>query len=187
MPEEKKERRGLYMKKYSNYRVDIVPGVVIALISLLYISMIPGIQSFTGMGSTPLTNHFVPYLWGFSMLILGLWVAVRGFRKRAAFIKAGGKIEKFDLGKAVNEKLEVIASFAALTVYVALMNTVGFVPMTIIYLFVQILILTPKHDWKKTYVPALIVGIVCSILLYYVFRYHLNVLLPQGILKGFGL
>ena len=170
------------MKKHSNYRVDIIPGIVIAVFALLYLSMVPGIQSFTGMGSTPLTNHFVPYLWGGALLVLGLWVTIRGFRKRAAFIKAGGKIEKFDFGKAVNEKLEVIASFVALTIYVALMNAVGFVPMTVIYLFVQILILTPKHDWKKTYVPAVIVGVVCSLLFYYIFRYHLNVLLPQGIL-----
>ena len=170
------------MKKHSNYRVDIIPGIVIALFALLYLSMVPGIQSFTGMGSTPLTNHFVPYLWGGALLVLGLWVAVRGFRKRAAFIKAGGKIEKFDFKKAVNEKLEVIASFVALTVYVALMDAIGFIPMTIVYLFVQILILTPKHDWKKTYVPAVIVSVVCSLLFYYIFRYHLNVLLPQGIL-----
>lgn len=174
------------MKKHSNYRVDIIPGIVIALFAVAYLALVPSIQSFTGMGSTPLTNHFVPYLWGGALLVLGLYVAVRGFRKRAAFIKAGGKIEKFDLKAAVNDKLEVIASFVALTIYVALMNVVGFVPMTIIYLVAQILILTPKHDWKKTYVPALIVAVVCSVLFYYIFRYHLNVLLPQGILSAFG-
>ncbi len=175
------------MKKHSNYRVDIIPGIVIALFALAYLALVPSISTFTGMGSTPLTNHFVPYLWGGALLVLGLYVAVRGFRKRAAFIKAGGKIEKFDLKAGINGKLEVIASFAALTVYVALMDAVGFVPMTVIYLFVQILILTPKHNWKKTYVPAIIVGVVCAVLFYYIFRYHLNVLLPQGILKGLGL
>lgn len=175
------------MKQNSNYRLDIIPGLGIALIALIYLLMVPGIQTFIGMGSTPLTNHFVPYLWGGVLLVLGLYVAVRGFRKRAAFVKAGGKIEKFDLKTAVNEKAEVIASFVALTVYVALMNAVGFVPMTIVYLFFQILILTPKHEWKKAYIPALIIGVICSVVLYYVFRYHLNVLLPQGILKVFGL
>ena len=170
------------MKKHSNYRVDIIPGIVIALFALAYLSMVPDIQTFTGMGSTPLTNHFVPYLWGGVLLFLGLYVAVRGFRKRAAFIKAGGRIEKFDFKQAVNDKLEVIASFVALTIYVALMEQIGFVIMTVLYLFVQILILTPKHDWKKTYIPAVIVGVICSLLFYYIFRYHLNVLLPQGIL-----
>ena len=73
------------MKQNSNYRLDIIPGLGIALIALIYLLMVPGIQTFTGMGSTPLTNHFVPYLWGGALLVLGLYVAIRGFRKRAAF------------------------------------------------------------------------------------------------------
>ena len=175
------------MKKNSNYRLDIIPGLAIALFALAYLLLVPGIQTFTGLGSTPLTNHFVPYLWGGFLLLLGLYVAVRGFRKRSAYIKAGGKVVPFDIRKGLDEKREVIGSFIALTVYVALMDAIGFVPMTIIYLFCQILVLTPKHEWKKAYVPALIVGIVCAIVLYYIFRYRLNVLLPSGVLKIFNL
>ncbi len=175
------------MNKNSKYMMDILPGIVIALFSLWYISMVPGIKTFTGMGSTPLTNHFVPYLWGGALLVLALWIIIRGFRKRAAYVKEGGKIEKFDLKAGFDEKREVIISFIILTVYVALMGPVGFVPMTVLYLFAQILILTPMGDWKKTYIPALIIAVVCSVLFYYLFRYKLNVLLPQGILKNFGL
>ena len=174
------------MKKHSNYRVDIIPGIVIALFAIAYIAMVPGIQTFVGIGSTPLTNHFVPYLWGGALLVLGLYVTVRGFRKRAAFIKAGGKLEPFDIKKGINDKAEVIASFIALTIYVALMNALGFVPMTIVYLIAQILILTPKHDWKKTVVPAIIVSVICSVFFFYIFRTKLNVLLPVGILSALG-
>ena len=174
------------MKRNSKYMMDLIPGVVIALFSLWYLSLVPGIQTFTGLGSTPLTNHFVPYLWGGFLLVLAIWLIIRGFVKRSAFIKAGGKREKFDLKAGIDEKREVILSFAALVLYVGLMGPVGFVPMTILYLFAQILILTPAKNWKKTYVPALIVGIICAVLFYYIFRYKLNVLLPQGILKQFG-
>ena len=175
------------MKKHSNYRVDIIPGIVIALFAIAYMSMIPGIQTFVGIGSTPLTNHFVPYLWGGALLVLGLYVTIRGFRKRAAFIKAGGKAEGIDFKKGINDKAEVIASFIALAIYVALMDALGFVPMTIFYLIAQILILTPRHAWKKTVVPAVIVSVVCSIFLFYIFRMKLNVLLPTGILSALGL
>ena len=41
------------MKKNSKYMMDIVPGVVIAVFSLLYLSQVPGIQAFEGLGSTP--------------------------------------------------------------------------------------------------------------------------------------
>lgn len=175
------------MKKHSNYRLDIIPGVVIALFSLWYMSMIPGIQTFTGMGSTPLTNHFVPYLWGGALLVLAAWLIIRGLRKRAAFIKTGGKLEKFDLKAGIYDKKEVIQSFALLALYVALMGPVGFVPCTAVYLFFQIIVLTPKANWKKTYLPAVICSLICACLFYYLFRYQLNVLLPQGILKSFGI
>ena len=66
------------MKKNSKYMMDIVPGVVIAVFSLLYLSQVPGIQAFEGLGSTPLDNHFVPYLWGGVLLFLGLWLVGRG-------------------------------------------------------------------------------------------------------------
>lgn len=169
------------------YKLDIIPGIVIAVFSILYMSMIPGIKAFDGLGATPLTNHFVPYLWGGSMLILGLWITVRGFRKRKKYLAEGGKVENTSLKDALLEKREVIASFVSLTLYVGLMGSVGFVIMTILYVFVQILILTPRAKWGKTYVPAGITAVISGCALFYIFKYLLNVLLPVGILSMFGL
>ncbi len=149
--------------------------------------MIPGIQTFTGLGSTPLTNHFIPYLWGGSLLVLSLWITVRGLRKRKKFLAEGGKIEKTSLKDVLMEKREVVASFIALGLYVGLMDLLGFVLATIPYVFAQIIILTPREKWKKTTVPAAITAVVTGVLLFYVFRYLLNVLLPVGVLKVFGL
>lgn len=173
--------------KNKQYKLDIIPGIVIAVFSIAYLAMIPSIQTFTGLGSTPLTNHFIPYLWGGALLVLGLWITVRGFRKRKKYLAEGGKIEKTSIKDALMEKREVVASFVALTLYVALMGPIGFAITTIVYVFVQILILTPRENWKKTYVPAAITAVVAGVLLFYIFRYVLNVLLPVGILSVFGL
>ena len=174
------------MKKNSKYMMDIVPGVVIAVFSLLYLSQVPGIQAFEGLGSTPLDNHFVPYLWGGVLLFLGLWLVGRGIVKFKRFKAAGGEAKKNSLGAAIAEKREVIASFVALVIYVGLMDLVGFVIMTVLYTFAQILILTPREKWKKIFVPAGIVALVAGFLLYYLFKVQLNVLLPAGILPLFG-
>ena len=91
------------------------------------------------------------------------------------------------MGKAISDKGEVIASFIALTIYVALLEPIGFVIMTIIYTFAQILILTPREKWGKNFVPAAIVALIAGILLYYIFKIQLSVLLPSGILSAFGL
>lgn len=173
--------------KNKQYKLDIIPGIVIAVFSIAYLAMVPGIQTFTGLGSTPLTNHFIPYLWGGVLLVLGLWITARGFRKRKKYLAEGGKIEKTSIKNALMEKREVVASFVALTLYVALMGPIGFAITTIVYVFVQILILTPREKWKKTYLPAGITAVVAGVLLFYIFRYVLNVLLPVGILSVFGL
>lgn len=174
------------MKKNSKYMMDIIPGIVISIFSLLYLSQISGIQAFTGLGSTPLDNHFVPYLWGGVLLFLGVWLIGRGIIKRKHFKAAGGVPKKMDLAAAISEKREVIASFVALGIYVGLMDLVGFVIMTILYTFVQILILTPKEKWSKNVLPAGIVALVAGFLLYYLFKVQLSVLLPAGILPMFG-
>lgn len=167
-----------------NYKLDIIPGIVLSLFSIGYLSMIPSIKTFTGLGSTPLTNHAIPYLWGGALLILSLWILIRGFRKRAKFLAEGGKAEKSSLKAMIIERREVIASFAALFLYVGLLDFLGFIIATVLYTFAQILILTPTEKWKKNLLPACITALISGCLLFYVFKYILNVLLPLGILKG---
>lgn len=173
--------------KNSKYKQDIVPGVVLAVLALLYMANIPQIKVFEGLGSTPINNHFVPWLWSSAILVLSVWIIIRGLNKRRKFIAEGGKVEKFNLKAGIEKYWEVIASFVALAVYVGLMDLVGFVIMTAVYLFAQILILTPRENWKKNYVPAAITGVVTGILLHLIFAEWLSVLLPVGILSIFGL
>lgn len=175
------------MKRDSKYMQDIVPGLIIALFSLFYLSQISGIQAFVGLGSTPLDNKFVPYLWGGALLILSLWLIVRGAFKYKRFKAAGGIPQKINIGKGISDKREVIASFIALGVYYGLLELVGFVIMTILYTFVQILILTPREKWGRNVIPAGIVALITGILLYYIFKIQLSVLLPSGVLSAFGL
>ena len=175
------------MKRDSKYRSDIVPGIIIGLLSLFYLSQVSGIQAFVGLGSTPLDNKFVPYLWGGALLALSLWLIIRGAFKYKRFKAAGGVPQKINIGKAISDKGEVIASFIALAVYYGLMETEGFVIMTIIYTFVQILILTPREKWSKNYLPAAVTAIIAGVLLYYIFKIQLSVLLPSGVLAAFGL
>ena len=70
-------------------------------------------------------------------------------------------------------------TFVSLAIYIALLEPVGFLIMTAIYLFVQTLILTPKE--KRNYIVTFITSIVIAVALDYVFVCLLNVLLPLGI------
>lgn len=169
------------------YKQDIIPGVILALFSIAYLCLVPTITEFKGLGSTPLTNRFIPYLWGSALLILSLWVLVRGLLKRKRFLAEGGQIKKSSLKSVLMEYREVVASFVVLAIYVAIMKVVGFAISTTLYVFFQIQILTPKEKWKKARIPAVITAVLTGGLLFYIFRYLLNVLLPVGILSIFGL
>ena len=174
------------MKRDKQYKLDIIPGIVIAIFAIFYMSRISGIRVFKSLGATPLTNHFIPWLWGGSMLALSLWLIVRGIMKYRRLKAAGALPESESLFAALWEKREVIFSFIALALYVGFMDSVGFVITTCIYTFVQILILTPVEKWAKNFIPALITAVITGFLLFYVFRVMLNVLLPVGVF-GFGL
>ena len=174
------------MKRDKQYKLDIIPGIVIAIFAIFYMSRISGIRVFKSLGATPLTNHFIPWLWGGSMLALSLWLIVRGIMKYRRLKAAGALPESESLFAALWEKREVIFSFIALALYVGFMDSIGFVITTCIYTFVQILILTPVEKWAKNFIPALITAVITGFLLFYVFRVMLNVLLPVGMF-GFGL
>ncbi|MCR5346719.1 MAG: tripartite tricarboxylate transporter TctB family protein [Fretibacterium sp.] len=174
------------MKNRDNYKMDIIPGVILALFSLFYMCQIPGIKIFKGLGSTPLNNHFVPWLWSGGLLFLSVWLIVRGILKYRRVKADGVENQGASLLSALADKREVILSFIALTLYVAFMNSVGFVITTTVYVFVQILLLTPTERWSRNIVPAAITALIAGCLLFYIFRSTLNVLLPVG-LFGFGL
>lgn len=174
------------MKRDKQYKLDIIPGIVLAVFAVFYMSKISGIRVFKSLGATPLTNHFIPWLWGGSMLALSLWLIIRGIMKYRRLKIAGALPESESLFAALWEKREVIFSFIALALYVGFMESIGFVITTCIYTFVQILILTPVEKWAKNFIPALITAVITGFLLFYVFRVMLNVLLPVGMF-GFGL
>ncbi len=174
------------MKKDKQYKLDIIPGIVLAIFAIFYMSRISTIRVFKSLGATPLTNHFIPWLWGGSMLALSLWLIIRGIMKYRRLAAKNALPEGESLFAALWEKREVIFSFIALVLYVGFMESVGFVITTCIYVFVQIMILTPVEKWAKNFVPALITALIAGCLLFYVFRVMLNVLLPVGMF-GFGL
>ncbi|MBQ7151249.1 MAG: tripartite tricarboxylate transporter TctB family protein [Synergistaceae bacterium] len=174
------------MKKDKQYKLDIIPGIVLAAFSIFYMLQIPKVRVFKSLGATPLTNHFVPYLWGGCMLALSLWLVIRGVMKYNRLKKQNALPPSESFFAVLWDKREVVFSFIALALYVGFMESIGFVITTCIYTFVQILILTPRERWAKNFLPALIIALVTGFLLFYVFKVMLNVLLPVGI-YGMGL
>ena len=72
--------------------------------------------------------------------------------------------------------------FVVLLVYIALIQPVGFLISTFLFLFAEFNILTYKEDRKLGF--SVVFALVCAVGIYAMFKYGFKMPLPQGILKG---
>ena len=158
--------------RFQKYR-DVILGLCIIAFAVFY--LIVGAQLVSKVKTTMAVGpKFVPRLLGILMLLLGSGISLMGFRSA----------KKFDSSTVViNSKADTIAvlvTFALIIGYVALLKPLGFLISTILYLNLQMLALSKKESRK----PLLFAGIsiAFTFFVYYVFRYALDLMLPQGIL-----
>jgi hypothetical protein len=74
----------------------------------------------------------------------------------------------------------VILTIGLIAVYILLMPVVGFLIMTALYLFCQIVLLMPPDI--KNYLLAAEIAVVFSVGVYFLFVQGLTLILPRGIL-----
>ena len=90
--------------------------------------------------------------------------------------------EKEEAGDKPEYK-RVVATFVAFAVYILLMDKIGFLIMSIIYLPIQMYALAPvEKQGKKNIILYVILGVIASFVIYYMFVYGFKVILPKGIL-----
>ena len=92
------------------------------------------------------------------------------------------KVEDWD-DDAANRNADtkaLIAIFAILIVYMALMSVLGFLISSALFLFATMMLLTPKQ--KRKLPVIVILSVIVAIGVYYLFVYGLDMVLPAGIL-----
>lgn len=158
---------------------DLLTGIVAAAFYLMQTS---GIKVFGG-ATAGVTAQTVPRLWGVAMLALSILLILRSI---LAMRKKSEQDEEESLGflARLKERREVVCTFGLLILYAALMKPVGFIIMSIIYVYLQVWVLTPPEKrTKKMHTIAGGLAVFFSVSLYFVFTKYLMVMLPPGILK----
>lgn len=158
-----------------------IPGTVILLcIGLFFFIDSFNIQIFHGMGSTAINSATLPRMWSTLLIVLCIYVFVRTLVRMKKEGATGNLFKNGVLKTLIFDNYESILSLVFMALYYGLMKPLGFIPATVLYLYGQILLLQRKEE-RNFWIPA-ILAIVSSILIYYVFRYQLEVVLPQGIM-----
>lgn len=163
---------------------DVFSGFFLLIVS---VAMFLATFSFKALTESQVGPDFMPKIIASMMMILSIIIIVNGLKR--------AKIEKESTGayqtaeeegtKSASEDekknlLPVMITLGLMIGYFVLIPILGFLIMTALYLFLQMLLLSHKSN-RKIWLFA-ILSIATSTLIYYVFRSVFYVMLPTGII-----
>lgn len=155
---------------------DFWLGIVFAVFGIVYLI---GAVQLPFKGVDALGAGFLPKIIGILAIVCGAILAVTNLEKAA---KETGSEKEGEVQEWKTDYKRVVLSLILLTVSVLLLDYVGFIIIGAVYLFLQIMILSPKEKMRP--VIYAVISIVLSIAVYLLFVRAFHVMLPNGILKG---
>ena len=159
------------MKKY----MDIISGAFILLLSVVFFV---GAHSIVSFADSKYGASITPRVVSVIMAILSIILIISGIQNLKVEKRTG--INEAST-KQSNENKITYYTLGLITIYIALINVIGFPVMTAIYIALQLFVLSGLK-MKKLLLGA-IVGIVSSTLIYLIFSKALYIQLPLGIFR----
>jgi len=160
----------MFFKKYG----DIVVGVFFMAVSAVLIAMAKMLPKSKVMEIGP---DFMPMVIGVITFILAAaltFLSVKNFKMHAAALE-GTEIPDCDY-------VRVISSIILVLVYVFLMQPVGFILTTLVFLLLQMLVLSPDDERDLKHIAILLViDVIFTLVVFMLFRYGFKIVLPAGI------
>lgn len=153
------------LRKYK----ELFLGLIMIVVATIYLMATTQIEIWV---LTTFNSRFIPYILGTLVMILGLIQCGRAIRG----LKKGGDeapVEKTDM-------LSVILTFALIVIYVVTLRSVGFLINTTWMMVLMMMLLSPREKWNI--LQFVIISVITSGIIYYVFRNGLHLMLPGGIL-----
>ena len=121
--------------------------------------------------------EFLPKVVGWIFLLLALLFLIKGLLSAKEDLK-----EKTEKEYDKDSLLRFLGTIVLFVLYVLLFKSVGFIIMTAVFIFCQILLMAAPEDRKI--LPALAISIIVPIILYIIFGRLLHMAIPDGILSS---
>jgi putative tricarboxylic transport membrane protein len=158
----------------ANKNRELIIGGVMLAVGIVYLLMTARLPGHKGIDAT-----FVPYLLSAMLCLLGIIHLITVFKAPQAVEgvteEGNGQPETISI-RTVCLTLGLIAG------YVALLQHVGFMIMTVVYLYLQFLVLTPVSQ-KPNHIAYALIAVATSVVVYFLFREAFDLLLPSGLLN----
>ena len=156
-------------------RRELIGGTIFFIFAAVYFVMALQIPEFN---DGFVSSDAMPKIYGILLMLLSAGQIFGALRQKKDASEQGAEAGS---GKIVIVP-EVLITFFFLILYVVLLKPVGFVISTIIFLLGMITLFTPKE--KRSVIKIVLISVIFSIAVYWLFAKVLSLSLPQGILKN---
>ena len=120
---------------------------------------------------------FMPMVIGVVTLILAAaltFLSIKNFKMHAAELE-GKTLPSCDY-------VRVLSSIILVLIYVVVMQPVGFILSTLVFLLLQMLVLSPDDERDvKHIIRLLVIDVIFTLVVFMLFRYGFKIVLPAGI------
>lgn len=160
----------MFFKKYG----DIVVGIFFMALSAVMIAMARMLPKSKVMDIGP---DFMPLCIGSVTFVLAAiltFLSIKGFKERAA------KLDASDIPECDYKR--VLESIILVLIYVFVLQPVGFIVSTLVFLMLQMLVLSPDDErGKKDIIKLAVINVIFTMIVFFLFRYGFKIVLPAGI------
>ena len=156
---------------------DLILGILMAALSAFYLIFTFQIKTRPKLTPSYSSARIVRTLLGILLAILSVVLIFQGIRRLRSH-QEEESVKKTDKGDLVT----VILTLAVIIGYTVILPLLGFCLSTVIYLFLQMLILAPKD--KRNYLLFAIIAVVFTAIVFAAFRIGLQQLLPRGVIES---
>lgn len=160
----------MFIKKYG----DIIVGGFFMILSAGMMIMAKMLPKSAIMDIGP---DFMPMCIGLVTFVLAAALAFLNVKNLKMRTEEAEKMEKEEL-----DYKRMLTSFMLILVYVYLLQPVGFIVITILYLPLQMYVLAPdEKKTKKDMVQLAVTSVIFTFVVFFLFRYGFKIILPAGI------
>ncbi len=160
----------MFIKKYG----DMIVGGFFMILSAGMMIMAKMLPKSTIMDIGP---DFMPMCIGLVTFVLAAALAFLNLKNLKMRTAEAEKMEKEEL-----DYKRMLTSFMLILVYVYLLQPVGFIVTTILYLPLQMYSLAPdEKKTKKDIIQLAVTSVIFTFVVFFLFRYGFKIILPAGI------
>lgn len=154
---------------------ELLIGIAMLGVGLGYLLMTLQLPHHAGIDAA-----FVPSLLSALLCLLGV-LQLLSVRSCSQAVEDYDPDAEAAAPAAGNDIKTVLKTLALIAGYIALLKPIGFPIMTVIYLYLQFIVLTPL-DHKVNHLAYALIAVVTSTITYLLFREAFDLMLPSGLL-----